>query len=94
MTVTVRDSDSEVLAREARFGVACRAVALCEGGRRFAKGRIRRDELDAAFGKTLDWHSRSEFHTFTELAVVLESHTGAAFVSQLNRHRCDHRTRG
>ena len=53
MTVRARDTDSEFLAREARFGVACRAVALREGGRRFAKGRIRRDELDAAFAKKL-----------------------------------------
>ena len=42
VTVRVPGSDSEFLAREARFGV-----------RRFAKGRIRHGELDAAFGKTL-----------------------------------------
>ena len=53
MTMRVRGSDSEFLAREARFGVACRVVALCEGGRRSAKGRIRRGETDAALGKTV-----------------------------------------
>ena len=41
-----------------------------------------------------DWHSRSEFQSVTELAVVLESRTGAAVVSRLNRHQCDDRTHG
>ena len=41
-----------------------------------------------------DWHSRSEFQSVTELAVALESHTGAAVVSPLNRYRCEDRTHG
>ena len=42
--------------------------------------------------KSSDWHSRSEFHSVTESAVVLESHTAAAVVSPLNRHQCEDRT--
>ena len=44
--------------------------------------------------KRSDWYSRAELHSVTESAVVLESRTAAAVVSQLNRRQCEDRTPG
>jgi hypothetical protein len=54
---------------------------------------LERGGLTPLLEKRSDWHSRSEFHNVTDLAVVLDSRTAAAVVFQLTRHQCDDRTR-